>query len=127
MVKTTLVNSEIASGYQVLQALDAAELGIKVAAWVVLSEYEDWRLLLATPTFDRVSLREAYFLVREALDKAGILFSQTPILLILPMSDPLIRGLRRVFARTKSVEGMRLGNHAFGDRFVEDGIIYRIK
>jgi hypothetical protein len=46
--------------------------------------------------------------------------------MILPTSDPSIRELRRIFGKTKSVEGMRLGGQVFGDRFVEDAYVYRI-
>jgi hypothetical protein len=42
------------------------------------------------------------------------------------MADPSIRELRRLFGKTKSVEGMRLGGQVFGDRFVEDAYVYRI-
>jgi hypothetical protein len=47
--------------------------------------------------------------------------------MILEMKDPFIRALRRIFGKAKSVEGMRLGLQTIGDRFVEDGIVYRIK
>ena len=43
------------------------------------------------------------------------------------MSDPFVRALRRVFAKTKSVEGMRLGGQQIGDRFVDDALVYRIR
>jgi hypothetical protein len=42
------------------------------------------------------------------------------------MTDPFIRALRRLFGKTKSVEGMRLGGQMIGDRFVEDAYVYRI-
>jgi hypothetical protein len=43
------------------------------------------------------------------------------------MSDPFIRALRRILAKAKSVEGMRLGGQLIGDRFVEDALVYRIR
>jgi len=52
---------------------------------------------------------------------------RTPTLTILPMSDPFIRELRRTFAKTKNVEGMRLGGQTIGDRFVEDAFVYQIR
>jgi len=121
-----LVNIDIENGAQVLAALDKAVLRVKVAAWVVLTEYEDWRLMLASPTFDAAGLLKAYGLVHKALDKAGFPVERQPSLLILRMKDPSIRELRRIFAKTKSVEGMRLGGQMIGDRFIEDGYAYRI-
>jgi len=46
--------------------------------------------------------------------------------MILPMTDAFIRGLRRIFAKAKDVEGMRLGGQMIGDRFLEDAYVYRI-
>jgi hypothetical protein len=46
--------------------------------------------------------------------------------MILPMKDPSIKALRRLFGKTKSVQGMRLGGQLIGDRFVEDAYVYRI-
>jgi len=46
--------------------------------------------------------------------------------MIFPMSDPFVRNLRRIFRKTKSVEGMRLGAQTIGDRWVEEAYVYRI-
>ena len=121
-----MVNIDIDTGAQVLAALDQAGLKVQVAAWVVLTEYEDWRLMLASPTFDAAGLLKAYGLVHKALDKAEFPIERQPSLLILRMKDPSIRELRRIFAKTKSVAGMRLGGQMIGDRFIEDGYAYRI-
>jgi hypothetical protein len=42
-------------------------------------------------------------------------------------SHPLIKELRKIFARTASVEGMRLGGHAIGGVWLDDAYVYRIK
>jgi hypothetical protein len=47
-------------------------------------------------------------------------------MLVLRMKDPFIRDLRKLFGTAKNVTGMRLGGQSFGDRFVEDGYVYRI-
>ncbi|SPE36536.1 conserved hypothetical protein [Candidatus Sulfopaludibacter sp. SbA3] len=46
--------------------------------------------------------------------------------MILPMADSFVKELRRLFGKTRSVEGMRLGGQLIGDRFVEDAYVYRI-
>jgi hypothetical protein len=46
--------------------------------------------------------------------------------MIFPTKDPFIRELRRIFGKTKSVEGMRLGGQLIGDRFLEDAYVYQI-
>ena len=126
MDKAALVNVDIDRGAEILRALDEANLKVKVVLWLHLPEYDDWRLVLASRNFDTVDPREAYGLVHKALDNAGFPIEHTPPLLILPMNDPSIRDLRRMFGKAKSVLGMRLGGQLIGDRFIEDGYAYRI-
>ncbi|MGD0438359.1 MAG: hypothetical protein ABSB86_18015, partial [Bryobacteraceae bacterium] len=88
--------------------------------------YEDWRMLIASSQFDSLDLRDAYQLVHDALAPGGFTAANTPPIMILPMKDPSIKALRRLFGKTKSVQGMRLGGQLIGDRFVEDAYVYRI-
>jgi hypothetical protein len=126
MDKAALVSIDIDRGAQVLDTLDRAGLKLAVALWVHLSEYEDWRLVVSGRKLDSVNRRDGYGLIHQALDPAGFTAYTTPIIMILPMADPFIKGLRRIFAKAKSVEGMRLGGQMIGDRFIEDGYAYRI-
>lgn len=105
---------------------DGAGLQVKVALWAFLAEYEDWRLVLSSRKFDAAGLPEGYGLLHDALDAGGVRLEQTPTVFILQMSDPFIKALRKVFAKSKSAEGMRLGGQTFGDRFLEDAYVYRI-
>jgi hypothetical protein len=127
MVKTALVATEWELGKKMLAALDDADLSISVAMWLYPQEYEDWRCVLAARSLDAAGPRDGYGLVHEALDRAGITYSQTPTLMIMRMNDPFIRDLRRVYGKTKSLEGLRLGLQTFGGRFVEDALVYRIR
>jgi hypothetical protein len=126
MDKTALVNIDLERGVEVLDVLLRADLKISVALWLYTSEYEDWRLVLSGKAFDGLGLRDAYRLLNDTLHKGGIGVDQTPTIMILPMSDPFIKGLRRVFAKAESVEGMRLGGQMIGNRFVEEAYVYRI-
>jgi hypothetical protein len=60
------------------------------------------------------------------VEGAGVAYWKVSPILVLSTTDPTIRQLRHLFGKTKSVEGMRLGGQLFGDRFVEDGYVYRI-
>ncbi len=91
-----------------------------------MSEYEDWRLILSSRQFDLPDLRDAYGLLYDSLAPAGFVPTNTPLIMILPTKDPFIRDLRRMFGKTKSVEGMRLGGQMIGDRFLQDSYVYRI-
>jgi hypothetical protein len=126
MDKAAMVNVDIDRGAEVLDALDRAKVKVAVAAWMYLSEYEDWRLILSARQFDALDIRDAYGLLHDSLAAAGLTRRNTPTIMILPLTDPSIKALRRIFAKAKNVEGMRLGGQMIGDRFVEDAYVYRI-
>jgi hypothetical protein len=127
MANSALVSIEVDRGDQILSILDQAATKISVALFAHLSEYEAWRLVLAGRQLDGTPrLQDAYGLLHKALDAAGFAFEKIPPILTLPMGDPFIKGLRRLFGKTRSVEGMILGGQSIGNRFLEEGYVYRI-
>jgi len=126
MVQALLVSVDLDTGTEILRILDEANLKVSVALWVLLEEYSHWRLLLAAHQFDTAGPLEAHGLVNDALRAAGFPIGNKPSILILPMRDPTVSALRRLFGKAKSVEGMRLGGQQIGRRWVEDGYVYRI-
>jgi hypothetical protein len=126
MDKAALVNIDVQRGAEILDALEGANVRVGVALWAYLSEYEDWRLVVSARRFDAMDLRDAYGLIHDRLEEAGVTLEKTPPVMILPMSDPFIRELRRIFGKARSVDGMRLGGQMIGDRFVQDAYVYRI-
>jgi hypothetical protein len=123
----TLVEADFSAGLEIVQALDRFSLPVSVALWLHSPEYEDWRFVLASRRLDAATPPDAYGLVHDALAASGISVEQTPALWILKMSDPFVRALRRIFSKTKVVEGMRLGGQLIGDRFVSAALVYRIR
>jgi len=127
MDKKVLVEANFAAGLELLRALDHSGLSISVALWLYAAEHEDWRFVLGSRRLDAAEPSEAYGLIHSAFEASGISAEQTPALMVMPMSDPFIRALRRIFAKAKSVEGMRLGGQFLGDRFVPDALVYRVR
>ena len=127
MATPTLVSFDIENGDTVVKALDDDGKSPNVALWARLPDYEDWRLVLASDQLDQNSLRTGYTQIIEAMDKAGIPMHRRPTLLMKPMNDPMIKGLRSLFASTADTRGMRLGGQMFGNKYLEDGVVYRIK
>jgi hypothetical protein len=39
----------------------------------------------------------------------------------------MIEGLRSAFSSAKDVYGMRLGGQTFGDKYIEEAFVYRIR
>jgi hypothetical protein len=125
MDQATLVNFDVDAGARVLGALDEAQIKVAVALLMVSSDYDDWRLVLSSPSLDQVHMLKAYEKVAEILQAR---FSQLlPPILILPTKDPFIRELRKIFGKAKSVSGMRLGGQTIGNRFIDNAYVYRIQ
>jgi len=126
MAQALLVNIDIDRVAEILRILDAAGLKIGIAMWALLGEYNDWRLLIASRRLDAVSQREAYGLVFDALRAADFPIEHEPSFVILPMTDPAVRELRRMFGKAETVEGMRLGGQQIGKRWIESAYVYRV-
>lgn len=125
MDKATLVGVDIGTGTKVIKALDATQFKVNVALWIISPDYDDWRLVLASSALDQGHPLKAYEKVTEIL-QGNRIFMQPPIL-ILPMRDPFISDLRKAFGKAADVAGMRLGGQSFGNRFISDAYVYRIK
>jgi hypothetical protein len=125
MDQATLVNLDVNAGLKVLDALDAAQIKVTVALWMVSSDYDDWRLVISSPSLDQTHPLKAYEKVAEALH--GRFASMRPPILILPTKDSFVRELRRILNKAEDVTGMRLGGQTIGNRFISDGYVYRIK
>ena len=126
MDKAAMVTIDITRGADVVDALERAKIKVAVALWAFLAEYEDWRLVVASRQLDSPDPRDAYRLLHDSLAIAGFTPTTTPVILILPTTDPFIRELRRIFGKTKTIEGMRLGGQLIGGRFVQDAYTYRV-
>ena len=125
MDQATLVNLDVNAGQKVLDALDEAKIKVAAALWMISSDYEDWRLVLCLPSLDQTQMLKAY---QKVADVARGRFAQMlPPILILPAKDPFIKELRRIFGKSKNVNGMRLGGQTIGNRYISDAYVYRIQ
>jgi hypothetical protein len=127
MDKTALVNIEIERASEILDILDHADMRVSVALWAYLSEYEDWRLVLSSRQLDALGESSARMRINAALAAAKFGLEKKPPLVILSMSAPFIKALRKRYSKYETVEGIRLGLQTFGDRFLEDGYAFRIQ
>lgn len=127
MDNATLVSFDIESGQKVIDALDADGKNPNVALWAKIPDYEDWRLIIASDRLDQSSSFSGYTEINEAIKRAGIPIHRKPSIFLRPMDKPFIQALRSVFASTADTYGMRLGGQMFGDQYLEDAFVYRIR
>lgn len=127
MAPATLVNFDIENGDSVIRALEKADKAPKVALWAKLPDYESWRLILASDRLDQDSPFSGYSEIIEAMKAADIPIHRQPAILLQPMKSPIVEALRRTFAKAKDTYGMRLGGQTFGNKYIEDAFVYRIR
>lgn len=127
MAPATLVNFDIENGESVIKALDKAGKAPKVALWAKLPDYENWRLILASDRIDQDSPFSGYSEIIKALRAADIPVQRRPAILLNPMKSPMIEALRSSFGEAKDTYGIRLGGQTFGDKYIEDAFVYRIR
>jgi len=123
----TLVTFDIENGEKVVEALDKAGKAPNVALWAKLPDYEDWRLVIASDRLDQSYEFSGYSEINEAIRKAGIPFHRKPTIFLRPMDNPMIQALRSAYASMIDNYGMRLGSQMFGDKYLEDAVVYRIR
>jgi hypothetical protein len=127
MAATALVNFDFENVETAIRALDAAGKELCVALWAKLPDYESWRLIIASEKIDQESPLIGYEQIVEALRNANIPMRRRPDILLLPMKSKMIEGLRSAFGAAKDVYGMRLGGQTFGDKYIEEAFVYRIR
>lgn len=123
----TLVSFDIEDGEKVVDALDKAGLSPNVALWAKLSDYEDWRLVIASDHLDQSSSRSGYSEINDAIRVAGIPIHRKPTIFMRPMNDPMIKALRGAYASMSDNYARLLGGQTFGDKYLEDAVVYRIR
>jgi hypothetical protein len=127
MDTSALVSYDIENGKEVIEALDKDGKTPNVALWAKLPDYEDWRLVIASDRLDQSSSLSGYEEINAAMRKAGISYRKRPTISWRPMDKPFIQALRRAFSGAKDTYGMRLGGQMFGDQYLEDAFVYRIR
>src|ERR1700682_1679623 len=119
MDKATLVDIDIKAGERVLQILDNAGFKVNIALWLYSSEFEAWRLYIASPLVDTKGPKEAYLQLFSALRSIEPDLASAVTITVVSPKDPFMRSLKRTFGMTSSVHGMRLGGNIIDGVFVE--------
>ena len=127
MAKKVLVDADVKLGEKILDLLDAAKFTISVAIWILTEQDGEWKLVIGTPLCDRVGPLEAYGKLISALRKDNPESRDFDDVRLMSNREPFIRELRRLFSKTASVMGMRLGGHHIGGVWLDDAVVYRIK
>ena len=124
MATTTLVNSDIEIGRQIVTALTRAKIPVAVCLWAFVPQLQEWQFIIATPLVDTKGPLAAYGEVNKVLRREG-LFDDTPLRRIF-LRSPNDRVLKSLEKESRAVpqESFRIVNEQIAGNFVEDAYLY---
>ncbi len=127
MGKTALVESDIVAGADLVKALDAANIDVVSAFWLLSSDAGGWSLYVASPLVDRLGSRAVYAKIRASLQKSSVTTIRIDSVSAVSPSDRLVR-LFHVAIRTgkQQIEPIRFTGNVINGTFIEDAVVYRV-
>lgn len=129
MVKTSLVESDIAQGQQLIEALKSVRnhFNVQAAFWLNKPEVMEWRLYIATPLVDQRGPFSTYTDVQNILrtgpQKSTLSIQE--ISLVSP-NDRLVQVMKGTVAVPRGLPGVRIGRTRVADTYIEDAYVYRV-
>lgn len=129
MVKTSLVESDIAQGRQLIEALKniQSHFQVQAAFWLNRPEVMEWRLFIATPLVDQRGPFDTYTHVQNVLrtNPKPPSISMQEISVVSP-NDKLVKVVRKAAAIPPNAPGIRFGRTRIDDTYIEDAYVYRV-
>lgn len=128
MDKTALVERDIKEGEKLIRTLDRADIPVEAALWFYMAESERWRLLIATRLVDERGPREAYAVIRRALEQLPSRPEiRLPQISVVSPEDDLIQLLRAAIKTGPGIGGIRFTGNVINGVFIDDAYIYRMQ
>lgn len=134
MGKATLVSQElegesklISDGARLIKFLDESGFHVVAALWLYLSESDEWRLIIASPSEIVKGPRQAYIDIQSVLSNTSppIEIPLQDISVVSP-SDRLIQSLKGLISTGTGIASLRIKNSVLNNQFIEDAYIYRM-
>jgi hypothetical protein len=124
MDRNALVSLDLSEGAEVISALEDHGVNISLAMWMITPQYEDGRLFIASEDLPQDDILKDYEKVVGILREKFV--RELPLFSILRLDDALVQDLRKRFGKSQGVRGIRLGGQIIGNRYIEEGYVYRI-
>ncbi len=125
MDKTALVEKDIDTGRKLVEALDSARFPVSAALWLYTAEWDEWRLLIASPVVDEEGPKKSYAKIHAALSKLPATISIKNVSAVSP-KEKLIQLLTKAVYTGPGISGIRFTRNAVNGEFIEDAYIYRL-
>ena len=124
MDRKILVNIDVDGGKEVVEALDRSDLKVISAFWLYYDEAEEWRLLIAIPSYDNDGPLEAYRKVLHVLEENNMEKLFEPISVISP-SDHRSKAIRASLKTGDEITGKWYSGFVSQGTYIGDIYLYR--
>jgi hypothetical protein len=129
MGETALVEGKVADAIQLIQKLDASGNGPSMAIWYFYDDADEWRLLIAGPTFDALLPKQeavAYRKLVEAISGLSLSSLSVSDLKLMETKAPLAQSLRRLVGTGPTgIARAHFTNTTLNGIFIKEMIIMR--
>ena len=127
VLKEALTDDMIEAGAQLIRKLDDMGVEVTTALWLLDTEINEWRLLLASPVVAREGPTTMYRKVGRAREQLDERASETLFLAVsvAPENEELIERLRATVDTGPGIEQIRFSRNVADGHFIEDALIYR--
>ncbi len=129
MGETALVEGKVADTIQLIQKLDASGNSPTMAIWYFYDDADEWRLLIAGPTFDALLPKQeavAYRRLVEAMSSLSLSSLSISDLKLLETKAPLAQSLRRLVGTgSAGIVRAHFTNTTLNGIFIKEMIIMR--
>jgi len=129
MDKTTLVESDIKTGEEILSVLKKSDFPIHYALWLYSpEEYSQWRLVIATKLYDEEGPLSAYKKLNDIISKQGTKWTllSERIQLVSP-EDAVIKSLKKDYPPNETISNPLVSGSTSSNTYVDAAYLYAIQ
>jgi len=126
LVKETLTEEMKRDGAALTRALDEAGWPVVASFWYYESDYNRWKLMLASPRMTSDGAKEAYGTVIRTLDALRQPRSNVNHITVIEPDDPIVRALASEVQTGWTIGGKLHTARAINGRYIDDAFLYRI-
>lgn len=124
MDQDVLVSDRIATGEQVVRALDGTEAALSGAFWNYYNDVAGWLLVVVPRDFKGGPVKDELLKIRRELNRKNVRFDLSDIK-VLDSNNALVRALSTLF-RADGINGIRAKDNWINNVYIQDAYIYRL-
>jgi len=126
VVKEPLTEEMKSAGAALTRTLDEANWPVVASFWYFESDFNRWKLMLASPRVSMDGPKEAYDAVARALETLHQSFANLKHITVITPDHPIVRALASEVQTGWTIGGKLHTARAINGRFIEDSYLYRM-